>query len=132
MSFSIANLLSQHRTDKFDLHEHYLNAQMVRVLKTIGYDRNYQRAVGQYLYDENDNEYLDLLSGFGVYAFGRNHPTIINALKEVLSLEMPDLVQLDVSILSGLLAKEILTTTPDNLERVFFCNSGTEAVEAAR
>jgi len=131
MSFSITNLLSQHRSDKFELHERYLNAQMVRVLKTIGYDRNYQRAVGQYLYDEHDNEYLDLLSGFGVYAFGRNHPTIINALKEVLSLEMPDLVQLDVSVLSGLLAKEILTTTPDNLSRVFFCNSGTEAVEAA-
>lgn len=131
MSFSIANLLSQHRTDKFDLHEQHLNGQMVRVLKTIGYDRNYQRAVGQYLYDDQGNEYLDLLSGFGVYAFGRNHPTIINALKEVLSLDMPDLVQLDVSVLSGLLAKALLDTTPDNLERVFFCNSGTEAVEAA-
>ncbi len=131
MSFSIANLLSQHRTDKFDLHDRYLNAQLVRVLKTIGYDRNYERAVGQYLYDEHGNEYLDLLSGFGVYAFGRNHPTIVNALKEVLALDMPDLVQMDVSILSGLLAKEILATTPDNLERVFFCNSGTEAVEGA-
>ncbi len=131
MAFSIAGLLAQHRSDKFDLHEHYLNAQMVRVLKTIGYDRNYHRAFGQYLYDEHDNEYLDLLSGFGVYAFGRNHQVIINALKEVLSLEMPDLVQLDVSVLSGLLAKEILATTPDNLNRVFFCNSGTEAVEAA-
>ncbi len=131
MTFSIAGLLAQHRSDKFDLHEHYLNAQMVRVLKTIGYDRNYHRAAGQYLYDEHDNEYLDLLSGFGVYAFGRNHPVLINALKEVLSLDMPDLVQLDVSVLSGLLAKEILATTPDNLQRVFFCNSGTEAVEAA-
>lgn len=131
MPFSIAELIAQHRTDKFELHEQYLNAQMVRVLKTIGYDRNYQRAVGQYLYDDQNNEYLDLLSGFGVYAFGRNHPTIINALKEVLSLELPNLVQMDVSILSGLLAKELLTTTPDNLERVFFCNSGTEAVEAA-
>jgi len=131
MSFSITSLLSQYRSDKFELHERYLNAQMVKVLKTIGYDRNYQRAVGQYLYDEYDNEYLDLLSGFGVYAFGRNHPTIINALKEVLALEMSDLVQLDVSTLSGLLAKEILTTTPDNLSRVFFCNSGTEAVEAS-
>ncbi len=47
MSFSITDLLSQHRTDKFDLHDHYLNAQMVRVLKTIGYDRNYERAAGQ-------------------------------------------------------------------------------------
>jgi ornithine--oxo-acid transaminase len=104
---------------------------MVRVLRTIGYDRNYKRAIGQYLYDDQGNEYLDLLSGFGVFAMGRNHPTIISALQETLTLELPNLVQMDVSLLSGLLAKEILATTPDNLDKMFFCNSGTEAVEAA-
>ena len=55
----------------------------------------------------------------------------ISALQETLTLELPNLVQLDVSILSGLLAKELLKTTPDNLDKMFFCNSGTEAVEAA-
>ncbi len=104
---------------------------MVRVLKTIGYDRCYDRAIGQYLYDQQGNEYLDLLSGFGVFAIGRNHPTVIAALKETLTLELPNLVQLDVSVLSGLLAKEILKTTPENITKMFFCNSGTEAVEAA-
>lgn len=104
---------------------------MVRVLKTIGYDRHYKRAIGQYLYDQNDTEYLDLLSGFGVFAVGRNHPTVIDALKETLTLELPNLVQLDVSVLSGLLAQEILNTTPDNIDKMFFCNSGTESVEAA-
>jgi ornithine--oxo-acid transaminase len=54
---------------------------MVRVLRTIGYDRNYKKAMGQYLYDEDNNEYLDLLSGFGVFAVGRNHPTVISALQ---------------------------------------------------
>jgi len=131
MTFSIANLLTEHATDKFELYEQYLNNQMVRVLKTIGYDRHYKRALGQYLYDQDGTEYLDLLSGFGVFAIGRNHPTVIEALKETLSLEMPNLVQLDVSILSGLLGREILKTTPDNLDKIFFCNSGTEAVEAA-
>ena len=131
MSFSIADLFSQHFDEKFDLHEHYLNNQMVRVLRTIGYDRNYKKAIGQYLYDDNNNEYLDCLSGFGVFAIGRNHPTVISALQETLTLELPNLVQMDVSLLSGLLAKEILKTTPDNLEKMFFCNSGTEAVEAA-
>lgn len=131
MTFSIAELFAQHSTDKFDLHEQYLNNQMVRVLKTIGYDRHYKRAIGQYLYDQEGTEYLDLLSGFGVFAIGRNHPTVIDALKETLTLELPNLVQLDVSILSGLLAKEILKTTPDNLTKMFFCNSGTESVEAA-
>ena len=131
MSFNIIDLFTQHVESKFDLHEQYLNHQMVRVLRTIGYDRNYKRAVGQYLYDEDNNEYLDLLSGFGVFAIGRNHPVVISALQETLSLELPNLVQMDVSLLSGLLAKEILATMPDNLSKMFFCNSGTEAVEAA-
>ncbi|MGZ5621738.1 MAG: aminotransferase class III-fold pyridoxal phosphate-dependent enzyme, partial [Methylobacter sp.] len=131
MSFSIAELFSQHSTDKFDLHEQHLNNQMVRVLKTIGYDRHYKRAIGQYLYDQEGTEYLDLLSGFGVFAIGRNHPTVISALTETLTLELPNLVQMDVSVLSGLLAQEILKTTPDNLNKMFFCNSGTESVEAA-
>ena len=131
MTFKIANLLEEHSNYKFDLHEQFLNNQMVRVLKTIGYDRHYKKAIGQYLYDQEGTEYLDLLSGFGVFAIGRNHPTVIEALKEALTLELPNLVQLDVSILSGLLAKEILKTTPDNLTKMFFCNSGTEAVEAA-
>ena len=131
MTFSIAELFAQHSTDKFALHEKHLNNQIVRMLQTIGYDRHYQRAVGQYLYDQEGTEYLDLLSGFGVFAIGRNHPTVVNALKETLTLELPNLVQLDVSILSGLLAKEILKTTPENINKMFFCNSGTEAVEAA-
>ncbi|WP_347987381.1 aspartate aminotransferase family protein [Methylomonas sp. AM2-LC] len=131
MSFSIAELFSQNFDRKFDLHEQYLNHQMVRVLRTIGFDRNYKKAIGQYLYDQDNNEYLDLLSGFGVFAIGRNHPTVISALQETLTLELPNLVQMDVSLLSGLLAKEILATTPENLDKMFFCNSGTEAVEAA-
>ena len=131
MTFSIAELFAQHSTDKFDLHEQYLNKQMVRMLQTIGYDRHYQRAVGQYLYDQEGTEFLDLYSGFGVFAIGRNHPTVIKALQETLTLELPNLVQLDVSILSGLLAKELLKTTPENINKMFFSNSGTEAVEAA-
>lgn len=131
MTFSIAELFAQHSTDKFDLHEQYLNKQMVRMLQTIGYDRHYQRAVGQYLYDQEGTEFLDLYSGFGVFAIGRNHPTVIKALQETLTLELPNLVQLDVSILSGLLAKELLKTTPENINKMFFCNSGTEAVESA-
>lgn len=131
MSFSIATLFSEHFDNKFELHEQYLNNQMVRVLRTIGYDRNYKKAMGQYLYDEENNEYLDLLSGFGVFAIGRNHPTVIKALQETLTLELPNLVQMDVSLLSGLLADKILATTPDNINKMFFCNSGTEAVEAA-
>jgi ornithine--oxo-acid transaminase len=131
MAFSISELLTSRNEDKFTLHEKHLNNQMVRVLKTIGYDRNYKKAIGQYLYDENGQEYLDLLSGFGVFAVGRNHPTVVAALQEVLTGELPNLVQMDVSLLSGLLAEKLLQTTPGKLDKIFFCNSGAEAVEAA-
>lgn len=131
MSSTIADYLAQRRCDNFSLHEKYLNPQMVRVLKTIGYDRTYTRAQGPYLYDAEGDEYLDLLSGFGVFALGRNHPTVIAALTDVLQSQLPDMVQMDVSLLSGLLAERILQFCPEQLSRVFFCNSGAEAVEGA-
>ncbi|MFQ5937386.1 MAG: aspartate aminotransferase family protein, partial [Acidiferrobacterales bacterium] len=100
-------------------------------LKTIGFDRRYVKAEGPYLFDEDGERYLDLLSGFGVFALGRNHPKVIKVLQDVLTAELPNLVQMDVSLLAGLLAERLLATVPDSLERVFFTNSGTEAVEAA-
>jgi ornithine--oxo-acid transaminase len=131
MTFSITDLFAQQGVNKFALHEQYLNTQMVKVLKTIGYDRHYTKAIGQYLYDDQGDEYLDLLSGFGVFALGRNHPTVIKALQETLAGEWPNLVQMDVSLLSGILAERLLKTLPESLNKMFFCNSGTEAVEAA-
>ena len=131
MSTYIADLLKDRAGQNFTLHEEHLNTQMVRVLKAIGYDRVYNKGKGPYLYDNQGNEYLDLLSGFGVYALGRNHPTVVQALQDVLTSELPDMVQMDVSLLSGLLAEAILKRCPDKLTKMFFCNSGTEAVEAA-
>lgn len=131
MDQTLADLIKDRHGENFELHETHLNAQMVKVLKTIGYDRVYTRAKGPYLYDKEGTEYLDLLSGFGVYALGRNHPKVIQALTDVLSAELPDMVQMDVSLLSGLLAEALLQKCPPNLTRMFFCNSGTEAVEAA-
>jgi ornithine--oxo-acid transaminase len=126
----IAALFEAHESDRFSLHKHRLNEQMVRVLKTIGYDVGFCKGRGQYLYDRADNRYLDLLSGFGVFALGRNHPAIRTALKSVLDADLPNLVQMDVSTLAGILADRLLALVP-HLDKVFFANSGTEAVEAA-
>lgn len=131
MTPSIAEIFKTRRQDNFALHDRFLNPQMVKVLKTIGYDRVYTKAEGPYLYDDQGNQYLDLLSGFGVFALGRNHPTVKAALQEVIASDLPDLVQMDVSLLAGLLAEKLVKATPEPLTRVFFCNSGAEAVEAA-
>jgi ornithine--oxo-acid transaminase len=130
MTFDLASILAERQGEKYALSERHLNAQLVRVLKTLGYDVNFARGEGAHLYDVAGRRYLDLLSGFGVFALGRNHPAIAAALRQVLDAQLPGLVQLDVSLLAGVLAEKLLARMP-GLERVFFCNSGTEAVESA-
>jgi ornithine--oxo-acid transaminase len=103
---------------------------MVRVLRTIGYDVGFCKGSGQYLFDRAGSRYLDLLSGFGVFAVGRNHPAIRAALKSVLDADLPNLVQMDVSTLAGILAERLLALVP-HLDKAFFANSGAESVEAA-
>jgi len=127
----ILDLIAQRLPEKYALHERYLNAPMVRVLKTIGFDVTYTSASGPYLFDAEGNRYLDLLSGWGVFALGRNHPKVVECLRDVLGAELPHLVQMDVTVLAGLLAERLLARAPSGLDKAFFCNSGTEAVEAA-
>jgi ornithine--oxo-acid transaminase len=128
--FNLKELIERGAPRKFALHERFLNGQLVRVLRTIGFDRHYVSARGAHLYDADGNRYLDLLSGFGVFGIGRNHPTVKDALSQVLAADLPNLVQLDVSVLSGLLAERLLKLMP-GLDKMFFCSSGAEAVEAA-
>src|SRR5262245_33635503 len=103
-----ATLFDRHESERFGLHSRNLNEQMVRVLRTIGYDVGFCKGRGQYLYDRAGDRYLDLLSGFGVFALGRNHPAIRRALTSVLDADLPNLVQMDVSTLAGLLAERLL------------------------
>jgi ornithine--oxo-acid transaminase len=127
---SLTALAAAREDERFTLHSKHLCEMWVRVLKTIGYDVGFTRGVGPYLFDRAGDRYLDLLSGFGVFALGRNHPKVRDALIDVLSSESANLVQLDVSVLAGVLAERLLKRTPW-LEKAFFANSGAEAVEAA-
>lgn len=130
MTIDIEALYAGHEAERYALHTRFMNEQMVRVLKTIGYDVGFTRGKGPYLYDRSGAKYLDCLSGFGVFAIGRNHPAVAKALHQVLDAELPNLVQMDVSPLAGLLAERLLAHAP-YMEKAFFANSGTEAVEAA-
>jgi ornithine--oxo-acid transaminase len=126
----VSELFVERQAQRSSLHARHLNEQLVRVLKTIGYDVGFQKGQGQYLFDRDGARYLDLLSGFGVFAIGRNHPALRHALKSVLDADFPNLVQLDVSTLAGVLAERLLEHVP-YLDKVFFANSGAETVEAA-
>src|SRR5436853_1664252 len=129
-NFDVSEMFAARESQRSAMHTRHLNEQFVRVLKTIGYDVGFQKGEGQYLYDRAGDKYLDLLSGFGVFAIGRNHPTPRDALKSILDSDLPNLVQLDVSTLAGVLAERLLEYVP-YLDKVFFANSGAETVEAA-
>src|ERR1700686_4851311 len=129
-NLDVSEMFVDRQSQRSSMHARHLNEQLVRVLKTIGYAVGFQKGQGQYLFDRNGARYLDLLSGFGVFAIGRNHPALRRALKSVLDSDLPNLVQLDVSTLAGVLAERLLKFVP-YLDKVFFANSGAECVEAA-
>ncbi len=131
MPFDLKSLVAARMGENYDLHSQHLNPTLVQVQRTIGFDRVYVKAKGAYLYDEDGNDYLDFLSGYSVFNMGRNHPRIAQAIRDALDLDLPNMVQMDCSLLSGLLGEALLKKTPAHLDSVFFCNSGTEAVEGA-
>lgn len=131
MSFDIGQLIKSRWGENYELHERYLNPQLVRVLKTIGFDKIYQRGKGAYLKDDAGHEYLDFLAGYGVFNIGRNHPVVKKAIEDAMSMDLSNMVQMDCALLAGLLAEKLVKLTPERLQKVFFTNSGTEAVEGA-
>ena len=131
MAFDLKEIVASRLGENYQLHERHLNRTLVAAQRVIGFDKVYARAQGAYLYDMDDRDYLDFLSGYSVYNIGRNHPLVQKAIRDVLDLDLPNMVQMDCSLLSGLLAEALTKRTPAHLDAVFFCNSGTEAMEGA-
>src|SRR6266513_1987676 len=131
MSFDLKEIIAALLSENYELHHRHINRTLVAAQRVIGFDKVYARAEGAYLYDMDNNAYLDFLSGYSVFNIGRNHPVVKKAIRDVLDLDLPNMVQMDCSLLSGLLAEAIVKRTPRHLDAVFFCNSGTEAMEGA-
>ena len=131
MPVDIRRLLEEVRGTHFDLFAEHVHPQLVRVLRTIGFNRVYTSAEGPYLYDADGARYLDFLAGWGLFNFGRNHPDIKRAILDAIESDFPGWVALDAPALAAVLARELTRRFPNGLDRVYFCNSGTEACEAA-
>ncbi len=131
MAFDITQLVADRAGENYALHERHINPTLVDVFRTIGFDRVYSRGEGAYLWDGAGDRYLDMLGGFGVAAIGRSNPVVARAVRDVVDMDLPNMVQMDCALLAGLLAEALVQRTPDHLDAVYFCNSGTEAVEAS-
>jgi len=131
MPLDLKQLVSSRFGENYELHARHLNRTLVSVQQTIGFDKVYANACGAYLFDRNGSAVLDFLSGYSVFNIGRNHPAVKRAVADVLEMDLPNMVQMDCSLLSGLLAEALTQRLPKHLDAVFFCNSGTEAMEGA-
>jgi ornithine--oxo-acid transaminase len=124
-------ILSERSGEAAALNDRYLNPQLGRVLRTLGYDRNWVRGEGAYLIDDTGERWLDLLSGFGMFALGRNHPGVREQLVAALVADTPALPAMGLTLLPGVLAEQLVARAPAGLDAVVYSNSGAESIEAA-
>lgn len=98
-------------------------------MKTYGrFDVIFDKGVGCRLYDTNGREYMDMISGVAVNCLGHSSPVIAKALEE----QAKKIVHISNYFYNSnaIELSEKLCAHSDH-EAVFFCNSGTEAMEAA-
>lgn len=86
------------------------------------------RGRGCYVYDSSGTRYLDLVAGIGVNALGHAHPRMMKVVREQAG-RLIHCSNLYYNEYQGRLAERIAKLS--GLDRVFFCNSGTEAIEGA-
>ncbi|MDX2415177.1 MAG: aspartate aminotransferase family protein [Bacteroidales bacterium] len=91
-----------------------------------------ERAEGIWLYDKDDNRYLDLVSGVSVSNVGHSHPEVVEAVKAQVDKYMHLMVYGEmVQSPQVHYAKRLIDNLPERYESVYFVNSGSEAIEGA-
>jgi putrescine aminotransferase len=108
----------------------FMNPGMASLLRFMGLDAVEWEGEGAVVRDAAGNEYLDFLGGYGALNLGHRHPAVVAAVREQLD-RLPLSSKILLSKPAADLAQLLCEVGPPGLERVFFCNSGAEAVEGA-
>jgi acetylornithine/N-succinyldiaminopimelate aminotransferase len=90
----------------------------------------FERGKGVFLYDFDGKKYLDFVAGLGVNALGHAHPRIVKTIREQAG-RLIHISNLYYNEYQGQLAERLCQLSGSNFDRVFFSNSGTEAMEGA-
>ena len=91
---SVQQILESRSGEEMSLNDRYLNPQMGRIVRTLGFDKTWAGGEGAHLIDADGERYLDLFGGYGVFAVGRNHPDVIAAIEQLLAARTGNLPQL--------------------------------------
>jgi acetylornithine/succinyldiaminopimelate/putrescine aminotransferase len=115
-----------------ELFRHYISPGQYQILHLLGFNEILvDHAEGMYYYDKSGRRILDFFGGFGSLAFGHNHPRILAARKQFEEHKRHDIALSFMSQYACALAKDLAMIAPGDLDMVYLCSSGSEAVEAA-
>lgn len=121
--------LNLSRKEAGDLFAKHVNPGLKTMLSAIGFDKNFVRAEGIFVYDDAGTRYLDFLGGYGSLPFGHNPKDVLAGVEKASS--HPNFLQARASSLQAALAHDLAAILPGDLSMAFFCNSGAESVEGA-
>jgi putrescine aminotransferase len=112
----------------------YFNAGFLEYRKSVAEAEQYAAiewsGEGVYIEDIMGRQYIDCLGGFGIYSAGIRHPKVVEAVRAQLD-RMPMSSQELLDPLRGALAEILGEIAPGNLQKCFFINNGTDAIEGA-
>lgn len=132
VALSIAQLCAQKKEDHMSVFRNdLLNPTLKDIFTTFKLDKDYVWGEGTSLKDAQGNLYLDFIAQYGAVPFGYNPPFIWEALEGVRKRSLPSLVQPSLPGEALRLANVLAECSPGDLCYATFCQSGTEAVEAA-
>lgn len=111
-------------------YEQYVNPGLAAVMKFIGLDSVEMHASGCTVTDSHGQQFLDCLGGYGTMSVGYAHPHVVQAVQEQVAKQAFS-CRILFNEQTAKLAKKLAEISPGKLQYSFFCNSGTEAAEAA-
>lgn len=121
---------SQHDQALYQSYGHHLSQSYPAFLQRLGIDSIAVRAEGAVITDSTGKSYIDCTAGYGLFNLGHNHPELVGALVDQLMSAQP-LTRPLISHVQVEMGERLAAATPGELECVFLCNSGSEAIDSA-
>ncbi|NLW46956.1 MAG: aspartate aminotransferase family protein [Firmicutes bacterium] len=118
--------------ETLQLYRKHINPNLGKMLDMLGFARSTPvRAKDTKLYLRDGTEILDMSGHLGVMNVGHNHPRVLKARQEWANKEQLEFWKFHPSPYQAILCHNLAQLFPEDLEVVFFCNSGAEANEGA-
>lgn len=133
MTLSTQNILELDQPTLEEITRYYrdhISPDLARLLRITGFGALEVQAEGCWVVDHTGRRYLDFSGGYGVFSLGHRHPKVVEAIKDQLD-KLALSSRVFFNPLQAQLAHRLAQITPEGLQYSFFCNSGTEAIEAA-